>query len=106
LSLSKTEIKLICSIGLPKWQENKLQKLSAEKLKEKGLAWVPEGRIQSQKNDAQASVQQRQRREGDSRNNCQVGGLHQIIKIIGHGVIHILCLCLYGIHPLVCMVIP
>ena len=51
-------------------------------------------------------VQQRQRREGDSRNNCQVGGLHQIIKIIGHGLIHILCLYLCGIHPLVCMVIP
>ena len=32
-----------------------LQKLSAEKLKEKGLAWVPKGRIQSQKNYAQAS---------------------------------------------------
>jgi hypothetical protein len=31
LLLSKTEIKPICSIGLPKWQENKLQKLSAEK---------------------------------------------------------------------------
>jgi hypothetical protein len=51
-------------------------------------------------------VQQRQMREGDSRNNCQVGGLHQIIKIIGHGIIHILCLCLCGIHLLVCMVIP
>jgi hypothetical protein len=38
LLLSKTEIKPICSIGLPKWQENKLQKLSAEKLKENGLA--------------------------------------------------------------------
>jgi len=55
LPLSKTEIKLICSIGLPKWQENKLQKLSAEKLKEKGLAWVPKGSIQAQKNDVQAS---------------------------------------------------
>jgi hypothetical protein len=37
LSLSKIEVKPICSIGLPKWQEKKLQKLSAEKLKEKGL---------------------------------------------------------------------
>jgi hypothetical protein len=36
LLLPKIEIKLICSIGLPKWQEKKLQKLSAEKLK-KGL---------------------------------------------------------------------
>jgi hypothetical protein len=41
LSLSKIEAKLTCLIGLPKWQEKKLQKLSAEKLKEKGLAWVP-----------------------------------------------------------------
>jgi len=24
-----------------KWQENKLQKLGVEKLKEKGLAWIP-----------------------------------------------------------------
>jgi len=55
LSLSKTKIKSICSIGLPKWQEKKLQKLSAEKLKEKGLAWVPKGSIQAQKDDAQAS---------------------------------------------------
>ena len=30
LPLSKTKIKSICSIGLPKWQEKKLQKLSAE----------------------------------------------------------------------------
>jgi hypothetical protein len=44
---------LRCSIGLPKWQEKKLQKLSAEKLK-KGLAWFPKGRIQFQKDDAQA----------------------------------------------------
>jgi hypothetical protein len=51
-------------------------------------------------------VQQRQRRERDSRNNCQVGGLHQIDKIIGSGVIHTLYLCLRGIHLLVCTVIP
>jgi hypothetical protein len=56
LLLSKTEIKLICSIGLPKWQEKKLQKLSVEKLKENGLVWVPKRRIQVQKDDAQASV--------------------------------------------------
>jgi hypothetical protein len=52
LLLSKIEIKSICSIGLPKWQEKKLQKLSAEKLKEKGLAWVPKGSIQIQKDDS------------------------------------------------------
>ena len=53
--LSKIEIKSICSIGLPKWQEKKLQKLSAEKLKEKGLAWILKRSIQAQKDDAQAS---------------------------------------------------
>jgi len=53
--LSKTEIKSICSIGLPKWQEKKLQKLSAEKLKEKGVAWIPKGSIQTRKDDFQAS---------------------------------------------------
>jgi hypothetical protein len=52
-------------------------------------------------------VQQRQTKEEDSRNDCQVGGLHQIIKIIGHCFIHIFCLCLCGIiHLQVCMVIP
>ena len=55
LPLSKTEIKSICSVSLPKWQEKKLQKLSAEKLKGKGLAWVPKGSIQAQKDDVQAS---------------------------------------------------
>jgi hypothetical protein len=56
LPLFKIEIKPICSIGLPKWQEKKkLQKLSAENLKEKGLAWVPKGSIQAQKDYAQAS---------------------------------------------------
>jgi hypothetical protein len=45
LPLPKTETKLIYSLGLSKWQENKLQKLSAEKLKEKGLAWIPKGSI-------------------------------------------------------------
>jgi hypothetical protein len=55
LPLSKIEIKPMCSIGSPKWQEKKLQKLSAEKLKENGLAWVPKGNIQAQKDDAQAS---------------------------------------------------
>jgi hypothetical protein len=56
LPLFKTEIKLIYLIGLPKCQEKKLQNLSAEKLKEKGLAWVLKQRIQAQKDDAQASV--------------------------------------------------
>jgi hypothetical protein len=55
LPLFKTEIKPRCSLSLPKWQEDKLQKLSVEKLKEKGLGWVPKRSVQAQKDDAQAS---------------------------------------------------
>jgi hypothetical protein len=76
LPLSKTEIKPICSIGLPKWQENKLQKLSAEKLKK---AWhgFPKQVFKLRRMMLKQVVQQKQRGEEDSRNNCQVGGLHQ-----------------------------
>jgi hypothetical protein len=55
LSLSKIEVKPTCSIGLPKWQEKKLQNLSAEKLREEGFAWVPKESIQAHKDDAQGS---------------------------------------------------
>jgi hypothetical protein len=55
LLLSKIEVKPTCSIGLPKWQEKKLQKLSAKKIREEGFAWVPNGSIQAHKDDAQVS---------------------------------------------------
>ena len=54
LPLSKTETIPKCSFSLPKWQENKLRKLSVEKLKGKGLVWVPKASIQAKKDDAQA----------------------------------------------------
>jgi hypothetical protein len=38
-----------------KWQKKKLQKLNAERLKEKGLAWVPKSSVHVQKNDVQIS---------------------------------------------------
>ena len=106
LLLSKTEIKSICSIGLLKWQEKNLQKLTAEKLKEKAWHGFLKELFKFRRMILKQVVQQRQRREKDSRNNCQVGDLHQIIKISGHGIIRILYLCLCGIHPLVCIVIP
>jgi hypothetical protein len=55
LLLSKIEEKPTCSIVLPKWQEKKLQKFSAEKLKEEGFVWVHKGNIQAHKDDAQVS---------------------------------------------------
>ena len=42
LPLSRIETKPRRSLGLSKWQK-KLHKLSAEKLKERGLAWVLKG---------------------------------------------------------------
>ena len=47
LPLSKTRLKPRCSLGLSKWQKKKLQKLSAEKLSEKGLAWAPKKSVQA-----------------------------------------------------------
>ena len=65
LPLSEKEMKPRCSLGLPKWQENKLQKLSAEKLKEKGLAWVPKQVFKLGRMMFKQAVQRRQRRERD-----------------------------------------
>ena len=95
LLLSKIEIKSICSIGLPKWQEKKLQKLSAKKLKENGLAWVPKGSIQAQKDDAQASgaTKAKERR----RYKKQLSSWRFVPNHQNHWPWH---------HPMVCMVIP
>jgi ribosomal protein L7/L12 len=76
LMLSKIEAKPTCSIGLPKWQEKNLQKLSAEKLREEGFAWVPKESIQPHKDDAQVCGTTKAKKEEASRNNCQVRGLH------------------------------
>jgi hypothetical protein len=75
-------------------------------VKEKGLAWIPKRSIQAQKDDAQASGATKAKEKRRFKKQLQIGGLHQIIKVIGHGIIHTLYLCLCGIHPLVCMVIP
>ena len=50
--LSKIEVQPRCLLGSSSWQKKKLQRLSAQELKEKGMAWVPKGSIQTQdKND-------------------------------------------------------
>nr|TKW29622.1 hypothetical protein SEVIR_3G407900v2 [Setaria viridis] len=55
--LSKTEAKPSYPLGLSNWQKKKLQRLSAQELKKKGMAWVPKRNIQSQsKDDDQAKV--------------------------------------------------
>ena len=55
-------------------------------------------------------VQPNWRRREGLRDDIQIWGLHQIIKIICHCIIHMLykChICLYhGVHPIICLVTP
>jgi hypothetical protein len=52
--LSKTEAKSSHPLGLSNWQKKKLQKLSAQELKKKGMAWIPKGSIRTHTGDDQA----------------------------------------------------
>jgi hypothetical protein len=45
--LSKIEAKSSHPLGLSNWQRKKLQKLSAQELKKKGMAWIPKGSIRT-----------------------------------------------------------
>ena len=55
LPLVKTESQPRCLLGLSYWQKKKLQKLSAQELEERNMAWVPKGSAQN-KNYVQASI--------------------------------------------------
>ena len=55
LPLVKTESQPRCLLSLSYWQKNKLQKLSAQELEERNMAWVPKGSAQN-KNYVQASI--------------------------------------------------
>ena len=55
LPLLKTESQPRCPLGLSYWQRKKLQKLSAQELEERNMAWVPKGSTQN-KNYVQASI--------------------------------------------------
>jgi G3E family GTPase len=46
--LSKTEEKLSHPLGLSNWQKKELQKLSAQELRKKGMAWIPKGSTRTQ----------------------------------------------------------
>jgi G3E family GTPase len=46
--LSKTEAKSSHPLGLSNWQKKELQKLSAQELRKKGMAWIPKGSIRTQ----------------------------------------------------------
>jgi hypothetical protein len=52
--LSKTEAKSSHPFGLSNWQKKKLQKLSAQELRKKGMEWIPKGSIRTHIGDDQA----------------------------------------------------
>jgi hypothetical protein len=46
--LSRIEAKSSHPLGLSNWQRKKLQKLSAQELRKKGMTWIPKGSIRTQ----------------------------------------------------------
>ena len=55
LPLVETKSQPRCPLGLSYWRKKELQKLSAQELKKKNMAWVPKN-INQDKNDVHASV--------------------------------------------------
>ena len=49
--LSRIEAKPSHPLDSSNWQKKKLQKLSAQELKQRNMAWVPKGSIQTQDKD-------------------------------------------------------
>ena len=47
LPLVETKSQSRCSLGLSYWQKKELQKLSAQELEERNMAWVPKGSTQN-----------------------------------------------------------
>jgi G3E family GTPase len=52
--LSKTEAKSSHPLSLSNWQKKKLQKLSAQELRKKGMVWILKGSIRTHTGDDQA----------------------------------------------------
>ena len=58
LPLVETKSQPRCPLGLSYWQKKKLQKISAQKLEERNMAWVPKGSTQN-KNYVKTSITRR-----------------------------------------------
>jgi hypothetical protein len=86
--LSKIEVRPRCLLGSSNWQKKKLQKLSAQDLKEKNMAWVPKGSIQTQdKDDGQAkgAMQLKEKRRSKRRSsNVRFAPNHQNYWSVHH----------------------
>uniref|UniRef100_A0A0E0D2N4 Uncharacterized protein n=1 Tax=Oryza meridionalis TaxID=40149 RepID=A0A0E0D2N4_9ORYZ len=69
------------SHSLSNWQKKQLEKLSAEKLKKRGMAWVPKGSVQVH-NEKDAKVEVKARKEKGARRrapNQRSASNHQVI---------------------------
>jgi len=79
--LSRIEAKLSHSFSTSNWQKRKLQKLSAQELKERNMAWVPKGSIPIQdKDDGQAKGEmqlKKKRRSKRRSSNMRFTSNHQ-----------------------------
>jgi hypothetical protein len=75
LPRSKIGVKPICSIGLPKWREKSYRSLVQRSWKKMAWHGFLNKAFKLRRMVLKQVVQQRQKGE-ESRNNCQVGGLH------------------------------
>jgi len=86
--LSRIEAKLSHSFSTSNWQKRKLQKLSAQELKERNMAWVPKGSVPIQdKDDGQAKggMQLKKKRRSKRRSsNMRFTSNHQTYWSLHH----------------------
>jgi hypothetical protein len=99
--LCKTKSQSGCPLGLTRWQERKLKRLSSTKLKTKNMAWVPKKGPQS-KVDVQVPVARIAARMKEEKTEAgktsTLNSLH-IIRSFGQHIVHITQLChLYICH--------
>jgi hypothetical protein len=86
LPLLKSKSQPRCPLGLSSWQEKKLQRLNAQGLKNKKMAWVPKKSIQVQDKDnnvplynATGTVERKRRSSHSMRSVLFVHGSEQIL---------------------------
>ncbi|KAG2595672.1 hypothetical protein PVAP13_5KG279087, partial [Panicum virgatum] len=86
--LSRIEAKLSHSFSTSNWQKRKLQKLSAQELKERNMAWVPKGSVPIQdKDDGQAKGEmqlKKKRRSKRRSSNMRFTSNHQNYWSVHH----------------------
>ena len=86
--LSRIEAKSSHSFSTSNWQKRKLQKLSAQELKERNMAWVPKGSVPIQdKDDGQAKGEmqlKKKRRSKRRSSNIRFAPNHQNYWSVHH----------------------